>query len=145
MSYFKPINRPAGYAPFNAQPRVATIHSLQNNPSPPPPPKVKEKFKLTLDSATFRRWGIQLLTFAKSMAFLKFLVWLFVWWIFIKLEFGAVFFVLSGFIFMYLNLGTRKLGEDSAYHVFNRGFKELPGTLTAQHIEDQLTHKIRYD
>ena len=37
---------------------------------------------------------------------------------------------------IFLNLGTRKEGEMSAYSVFNKGMRRLPGQLTADDIDD---------
>jgi len=65
-----------------------------------------------------------------------------VWWIFIRLEFGAVYFLVSCFVGVFINLGRRKLGEQSAYNVFNSNLKELPGTLNAKHFEDQLMMRM---
>jgi len=58
-----------------------------------------------------------------------FIVWLLAWRWFIFQEFGAVFVLVSGFIFVYFNLdysGKAKEGY-SAYSVFNKDGYKLPG------------------
>ena len=51
---------------------------------------------------------------------------------FIALE--KIYFILSCFYFIFTNLGKRKEGELSAYSVFNKGFKKLPGTFSPEDI-----------
>uniref|UniRef100_A0A914CZ68 SAYSvFN domain-containing protein n=1 Tax=Acrobeloides nanus TaxID=290746 RepID=A0A914CZ68_9BILA len=53
-------------------------------------------------------------------------------------EFGIVYFVISLFILMFLNLGVRKEGEMSAYSVFNPDCERLLGQLTGEHFERDL-------
>eukprot|EP00808_Paulinella_micropora_P009675 g6014.t1 len=62
------------------------------------------------------RWGLLLMTW--SLAF----------WFFIHIEFGAVFFILSGIVFIFTNLRTeeRKPGEISAYAAFNKDGFRIP-------------------
>ncbi|XP_075982698.1 SAYSVFN motif domain containing 1 [Anticarsia gemmatalis] len=69
-------------------------------------------------------------------------IWLVFYIIFLKLQFGAVFFVLSVLIFIYFNTRTRprKHGEVSAYSVFNENCKSIDGTLKAEQFE----REIRY-
>ena len=50
------------------------------------------------------------------------------------LEVGAIYFMLSVFVSMYINLGERVEGELSAYSVFNRNWTRLTGTLTAEQL-----------
>lgn len=45
-----------------------------------------------------------------------------------------IYFILSCFYFIFSNLGIRKEGEMSAYSVFNKGFKKLPGTFSAEEM-----------
>lgn len=42
-------------------------------------------------------------------------------------------------LLIYINLGTRRPGEASAYSVFNN-FVRLPGQLTAEVLDDQIRH-----
>ena len=60
--------------------------------------------------------------------------------IFVKIEFGAVFFLLSCILLMTSNLGKRKPGEASAYSVFNENCEAIDGTLTAQQFEREIRH-----
>lgn len=70
------------------------------------------------------------------------LVWLTLFAIFLKLQFGAVFFTLSCLVGIYLNTRTRpkKEGEVSAYSVFNENCVSIDGTLKAEQFE----REIRY-
>ena len=68
------------------------------------------------------------------------ILWFIFWGLFIELEFGAVFFIISGFVFMYKCTRTRprEAGEASAYSVFNPGCERLDGTFTPEQFERQL-------
>ncbi|CAH2256273.1 SAY domain-containing 1 [Pelobates cultripes] len=75
---------------------------------------------------------------------LKFLLWLVLFGLFVELEFGLVYFVLSMFYWLYE--GTRgaqhrKQGEMSAYSVFNPGCEAIEGTLTAEQFERELQYR----
>ncbi|XP_067915838.1 SAYSvFN domain-containing protein 1 [Heterodontus francisci] len=75
---------------------------------------------------------------------LKFLLWLVLLGLFIELEFGLAYFVLSMFYWIYI--GTRdpskkKQGEISAYSVFNPGCKAIEGSLTAEQFERELQYR----
>ncbi|KAF3649575.1 putative protein ABCI7, chloroplastic-like [Capsicum annuum] len=48
---------------------------------------------------------------------------------------APLFLLATGFGLIFYNLGHRKQGELSAYSVFNEDFRELPGTLNADHID----------
>lgn len=74
--------------------------------------------------------------------FLCFVLWSIVYWIFIKLQFGCVYFILSALIGMYVNTrtGPRRRNEVSAYSVFNKNCTSIPGTLKAEQFE----REIRY-
>eukprot|EP01117_Protostelium_nocturnum_P017195 TRINITY_DN6963_c0_g1_i1.p1 TRINITY_DN6963_c0_g1~~TRINITY_DN6963_c0_g1_i1.p1 ORF type:complete len:149 (-),score=48.45 TRINITY_DN6963_c0_g1_i1:160-561(-) len=73
--------------------------------------------------------------------YLGLVMWLLLFFVFVRLEFGIVFFICSVFFFIFYNLGSRNKGEMSAYSVFNRGAKALPGQLTAAQFEAELLHK----
>ena len=45
---------------------------------------------------------------------------------------------MTGFALIAGNLGTRRTGELSAYSVFNEGFREIPGTLNAVALDEQM-------
>ena len=53
-------------------------------------------------------------------------------------EIFRLYLCLSGFVFIFTNLGKREPGTLSAYSVFNPNFEELPGTLTASQFEAEI-------
>ena len=62
--------------------------------------------------------------------------------------FGGLFFILSGFAFIFSNLSSRDAVADgeqnlfrSAYSVFNQGGRAMLGSLTAEQFENQLRHR----
>ncbi|XP_058019781.1 SAYSvFN domain-containing protein 1 [Ahaetulla prasina] len=80
----------------------------------------------------------------KNELFLKFLLWLVLLGLFVELEFGLPYFVLSMFYWIYV--GTRgprerQPGEKSAYSVFNPGCEAIQGTLTAEQFERELQYR----
>jgi len=77
---------------------------------------------------------------------LKVILWLLLFGLFVELEFGMVFVVLSAFGFIYLSTSTRrrKSKEMSAYSVFNEGCERLDGTFTAEQFENELRHRISW-
>lgn len=78
------------------------------------------------------------------MNILYFVLWATLYIIAIKFEFGAVYFVVSALIFIWLNTHTRqkKLGELSAYSVFNPDCKAIEGTLNASQLEREIRYGI---
>ncbi|PHU08400.1 hypothetical protein BC332_20260 [Capsicum chinense] len=52
-----------------------------------------------------------------------------------RYDVAPLFLLATGFGLIFYNLGHRKQGELSAYSVFNEDFRELPGTLNADHID----------
>jgi len=73
-------------------------------------------------------------------AILKFILWILLYYVFLRLEFGTVYFIFSIFVLMFTNLGKRKKGEMSAYSVFNKNQKALPGSLQASQFEAEIKH-----
>ena len=77
---------------------------------------------------------------------LYYLLWVVLWailyWIFIELQFGTVFLISSGIVFMFVNTRTspKRTGEVSAYSVFNKNCESIDGTLKAEQFE----REIRY-
>jgi hypothetical protein len=72
---------------------------------------------------------------------LKVLLWLVLLGLFVELEFGLAYFVLSLFYWMYVGMQgpeEKKKGEKSAYSVFNPGCEAIQGTLTAEQLEREL-------
>uniref|UniRef100_A0A7E4ZTY1 SAYSvFN domain-containing protein n=1 Tax=Panagrellus redivivus TaxID=6233 RepID=A0A7E4ZTY1_PANRE len=55
--------------------------------------------------------------------------------LFISAGFGIVYFMFSLLMAMFLNLGSRKEGEMSAYSVFNPNCERLLGQMTSEHFE----------
>ncbi|KAG2453360.1 hypothetical protein HYH02_001584 [Chlamydomonas schloesseri] len=51
---------------------------------------------------------------------------------------GPVFILVSLIASIFLNLGQRRAGEVSAYSIFNRGVRRLPGQLDADEIDRQM-------
>lgn len=74
---------------------------------------------------------------------LRWIVWAVLFGIFIEMEFGTVFFILSVFYFIYLSLrySRRKPGEPSAYSVYNKNCEAIEGSLTAEQFERELRYK----
>ena len=70
------------------------------------------------------------------------LLWLLLWGFFISVEFGSVYFLLSAFAFIVLSLrgSRRRIGELSAYSVFNENCESIDGTLTAEQFERELRY-----
>nr|ACO15480.1 C6orf64 [Caligus clemensi] len=68
---------------------------------------------------------------------LKLSLWGSLWVMANNYELGLCFIILSGFLFIYVNLSDRQKrpSERSAYSVFNRGCRSLDGALTAEHFE----------
>ncbi|VEN63962.1 unnamed protein product [Callosobruchus maculatus] len=73
---------------------------------------------------------------------LCFSLWSILYVIFIKLQFGTVYLIVSCLIGMYLNTRTKPKvpGEVSAYSVFNANCESIDGTLKAEQFE----REIRY-
>lgn len=73
---------------------------------------------------------------------LCFILWSILYGIFIKLQFGTVFFIVSCLVAIYINTRTtpKRRGEVSAYSVFNKDCKSIDGTLKAEQFE----REIRY-
>ncbi|XP_038616793.1 SAYSvFN domain-containing protein 1 [Tachyglossus aculeatus] len=78
------------------------------------------------------------------LTLLKVLLWLVLLGLFVELEFGLPYFVLSLFYWIYVGTrgpGEKKEGEWSAYSVFNPGYEAIQGTLTAEQLERQLLNQ----
>ncbi|CAF4867795.1 unnamed protein product [Pieris macdunnoughi] len=69
-------------------------------------------------------------------------IWLTLYIIFLNLQFGAVFFVISVLVGICLNTSTKpkKKGEISAYSVFNKNCKSIDGTLKAEQFEKEIRY-----
>ena len=78
--------------------------------------------------------------FTVTLYCLYFILWIVLYLIAIQIEFGFVYFVMSGLIFVYFNTrtGPKMKGEVSAYSVFNTGCEAIEGTFKAEYFEKQL-------
>lgn len=78
-----------------------------------------------------------------QLTILRWIVWGVLFGIFIEMQFGTVFFVLSLFYFIYLSLrySRRKPWEPSAYSVYNKNCEAIQGSLTAEQFERELRYK----
>lgn len=95
----------------------------------------------SLEDGSYPQQSKSLLTKA---LLLKFLLWLVLLGLFVELEFGLVYFVLSMFYWIYEGMrgpGEKKAGERSAYSVFNPGCESIQGTLTAEQLERELQYR----
>lgn len=96
-----------------------------------------------LDSA-LGRWLSSKQFVISNVFLLKLLLWLVLLGLFVELEFGFPFFVLSLFYWLYEGLrspGTREPGELSAYSVFNPDCQPLLGSLTAEQLEGEMGYR----
>ena len=68
----------------------------------------------------------------------KFCLWLCFLALFLHLEIAAVFVCTTGFVLIYLNLGTRHKSQPSAYSVFNPNCEAIDGTLTGEQFDREI-------
>jgi hypothetical protein len=67
------------------------------------------------------------------------LLWLTSFVIFIRIEFGAIYFIVSLLYLMWCSLDRRRRrNELSAYSVFNPNFEKIQGTFSGEDYERQL-------
>lgn len=62
------------------------------------------------------------------------------YWAFLQWELGSLYIMISILVAMFMNLGERRKGELSAYSVFNKGFRNLPGQLRGEDIDREIRH-----
>lgn len=96
-----------------------------------------------LDSVLGRWLGSTHLAFT-NLTLLKVLLWLVLLGLFIELEFGFPFFLISLFFWIYEGLRNptaRKPGELSAYSVFNPDCQPILGSLTAEQLEGEMGYR----
>lgn len=76
----------------------------------------------------------------KFLYLLYALLWITLYAIALKYEFGAVYFVLSALVFICANTRSRpkRQGELSAYSVFNPNCEAIDGTLDASQFENEI-------
>ncbi|XP_059212807.1 SAYSvFN domain-containing protein 1 [Centropristis striata] len=96
-----------------------------------------------LDSA-LGRWLASRKLVLSNVTLLKVLLWLVLLGLFVELEFGLPFFVISLFYWLYEGLrspAAREPGELSAYSVFNPDCQPLLGALTAEQLEGEMGYR----
>ncbi|XP_042359326.1 SAYSvFN domain-containing protein 1-like [Plectropomus leopardus] len=96
-----------------------------------------------LDNA-LGRWLTKRQIVLSNLTLLKVLLWLVLLGLFVELEFGLPFFVISLFYWLYEGLrspAAREPGELSAYSVFNPDCQPLLGTLTAEQLEGEMGYR----
>ncbi|XP_071323380.1 SAYSvFN domain-containing protein 1 isoform X2 [Trachinotus anak] len=96
-----------------------------------------------LDSA-LGRWLSSKQFVISNLTLLKVLLWLVLLGLFVELEFGLPFFVISLFYWLYEGLrspAAREPGELSAYSVFNPDCQPLLGSLTAEQLEGEMGYR----
>ena len=74
------------------------------------------------------------------MTLLKVLLWFILWALFIEIEFGVPYLIVSALYFIFVSLrgSRRKPWEPSAYSVFNKGCEAIDGTLSGEQIDREL-------
>ncbi|XP_070782128.1 SAYSvFN domain-containing protein 1 [Enoplosus armatus] len=103
----------------------------------------KDRSDWLLDSALGRWLTSRQLVFS-NLTLLKVLLWLVLLGLFVELEFGLPFFVISLFYWLYEGLrspAAREPGELSAYSVFNPNCQPLLGSLTAEQLEGEMGYR----
>lgn len=71
---------------------------------------------------------------------LKALLWFILWALFIEIEFGVPYLIVSALYFIFVSLrgSRRRPWEPSAYSVFNKGCEAIDGTLSGEQIDREL-------
>ncbi|KAM6905871.1 SAYSvFN domain-containing protein 1 [Lycodopsis pacificus] len=104
---------------------------------------IKDRSDWLLDSAVGRWLASKQFVFS-NLTLLKVLLWLVLLGLFVELEFGLPFFVISLFYWLYEGLrspAAREPGEMSAYSVFNPDCQPLLGALTAEQLEGEMGYR----
>ncbi|XP_058468744.1 SAYSvFN domain-containing protein 1 [Solea solea] len=90
------------------------------------------------------RWLASRHVIISNLTLLKVLLWLVLLGLFVELEFGLPFFIISLFYWLYEGLRSptaREPGEMSAYSVFNPDCQPLLGALTAEQLEGEMGYR----
>lgn len=113
--------------------RLSSIFSFFSGNSPKPKAeeqKDEEEVEVEEAEESVTNWQI---------IFIKLMLWLTLFVIFIRLEFGAIYFIISLLYLMWRSLGARRRrNELSAYSVFNPNFEKIQGTFSAEDYDKQL-------
>uniref|UniRef100_A0A023G879 SAYSvFN domain-containing protein n=1 Tax=Amblyomma triste TaxID=251400 RepID=A0A023G879_AMBTT len=127
----------------NTQENLAKLRKMRTvteSPMPSSTSRIMVTDEPVVDEESCTRWTkLDVATFAAKLT-----LWCLLMMLFVVLEFGAVFFVVSVFYVMFTNFRKRPRvrGELSAYSVFNPNVEAIDGSLTAQDLERQLTMGI---
>ncbi|XP_028253391.1 SAYSvFN domain-containing protein 1 [Parambassis ranga] len=95
-------------------------------------------------NSTLGKWLASRQLILSNITLLKVLLWLVLLGLFVELEFGLPFFVISLFYWLYEGLRSpapRQPGELSAYSVFNPDCQPLLGSLTAEQLEGEMGYR----
>lgn len=125
-------------APAAQQPQMT-----ENSPAAAPGSQSRDCRDWLLDSAV-GRWLTSRQLVPSNLTLLKVLLWLVLLGLFVELEFGLPFFVISLFYWLYEGLRSpapRQPGELSAYSVFNPDCQPLLGSLTAEQLEGEMGYR----
>ena len=68
--------------------------------------------------------------FLSTRNIIIFIIWYSLYRLFLRYNFGAVYFMIAIIVLIFLNLGQRKPGELSAYSVFNPNHERILGSLS---------------
>ncbi|TNN49160.1 SAYSvFN domain-containing protein 1 [Liparis tanakae] len=101
---------------------------------------IKDRSDRLLDSALGRCLTSRHFFFS-NLTLLKVLLWLVLLGLFVEIEFGLPFFVISLFYWLYQGFRSpapREPGELSAYSVFNPDCQPLLGSVTAEQLEREM-------
>lgn len=92
----------------------------------------EEAFKENEDSID---WGLMMIIYS-----LYFFLWMTIYLIALKLEFGAVYFLLSALLFIWKHTRseTKTKGELSAYSVFNPKCEAILGSISSEQLEKEM-------
>ncbi|XP_029352454.1 SAYSvFN domain-containing protein 1 [Echeneis naucrates] len=128
--------------PTIAPPTTPRPHT-DNNPAETLSPPIRGRNDWLLDNA-LGRWLASRHIIISNLFLLKVLLWLVLLGLFVELEFGLPFFVISLFYWLYEGLrspAARQPGELSAYSVFNPDCQPLLGALTAEQLEGEMGYR----
>ncbi|KAM6905872.1 SAYSvFN domain-containing protein 1-like [Lycodopsis pacificus] len=117
---------------------ITSVSMEQSQTSP-----IKNRSDRMPDSAVGRWLASKQFVFS-NLTLLKVLLWLVLIGVFVELEFGLPFFVISLFYWLYQGLrspAAREPGELSAYSVFNPDCQPLLGTLTTEQLDSEMGYR----
>jgi hypothetical protein len=72
------------------------------------------------------------------------IVWCIVYYYFILIQFGSLYFLVSVIIFIFCNLNENSKSSNSlsAYSVFNDNYQSIHGSLSREQLESELSHSM---